>query len=261
MITQQETLLEMHNVKFRYADHVVMNGLNLSLKSQETLVVMGPSGGGKSTLLRLLLGILKVDHGSIRFKGKDITKLNRHELNEMRSSIGMVYQYSALMSSMNVHDNIALPLRELSKKTAKEIDKIVDAKLELVGLKDIKEQLPSELSGGMKKRVGLARAMALEPTLILFDEPSSGLDPINSVLIDDLIVALREEHKVASIVVTHTMPSAFRIATSMAMLHDGKIVEEGSPADFRQSKNRFVHEFLSAYLTHGHAKEPKHANS
>ena len=183
-------------------------------------------------------------------KEKEVTQLPRPELNRMRTAIGMVFQNSALLSSMSVGNNIALPLQELSKKTPKEIESIVDAKLELVGLKDIKEKLPSELSGGMKKRVGLARALVLDPELILFDEPSAGLDPINSKLINDLIVDLRQKHHVTSIVVTHEMESAFSVATRMAMLHEGKIVEEGSPENFRKSKNPVVNQFLDSYQNH-----------
>jgi phospholipid/cholesterol/gamma-HCH transport system ATP-binding protein len=253
--------MEMRNVKFRYPDRIVLHGLDLILDPQETLVIMGQSASGKSTILRLLLGILRAKSGSIRFKGEEINKLGRAELNQVRSGIGMVYQYSALLSSMNVRDNIALPLRELSTKTSAEIEKIVDAKLELVGLEDVKEKVPSELSGGMRKRVSLARALALEPSLILFDEPSAGLDPINSLLIDDLIIALREKYNVTSIVVTHAMESAFRVATRMAVLHDGKIIEEGPPEVFRHPKHQVVKEFLSAYTRHFHAKERGHADS
>ena len=255
MKATQETMVEMRGVKLQFADLVVLQGLDLSLKSQEVLVIMGQSGSGKSTLLRLLLGLLKADAGSIRFKEKEIIGLSRQELNRLRTGIGMVYQDSALISSMNVGKNIALPLEELSDKKAKEIDSIVDQKLELVGLKDVKEKLPSELSGGMKKRVGLARALALEPELILFDEPSAGLDPINSALINELIVDLREKHKVTSIVVTHEMDSAFAVGTRMAMLHEGKIIEEGSPDEFRHSKNPIVSKFLSAYLGHANPKK------
>ena len=259
MTTPPETLVEMRGVKFQFAGHGVLQGVNLSVTPQETLVIMGQSGSGKSTLLRLLLGVLKAEAGSIRFKDKEITQLSRPELNRIRARIGMVYQDAALLSSMSVSKNIALPLEEISDKKPKEIDSIVDQKLELVGLKDVKEKLPAELSGGMKKRVGLARALALEPELILFDEPSAGLDPINAMLINDLIVDLREKHKVTSIVVTHEMQSAFAVATRMAMLHEGTIIEEGSPDEFRQSTNPVVSKFLSAYT--GHPKESPHANS
>jgi phospholipid/cholesterol/gamma-HCH transport system ATP-binding protein len=237
----------MHGVKLRFGEKTVLDGVELSIKRSEILVIMGLSGCGKSTLLNLILGLLKPESGSILFQGGDITRVPRAELNRMRTRIGMVYQNAALISSLNVHDNIALPLQELSDKKPNEIDAIVDQKLELVGLKDAREKLPSELSGGMQKRVGLARALALEPELVLFDEPSAGLDPVNSRLIDDLILRLGEKEKVTSIVVTHQMNSAFAVATRMAFLDTGKIILDGPPDTFRQSDNPAVHQFLSSY--------------
>lgn len=260
MKKNDNNLLEMKGVELRFDDRIILDQLNLCVKAQDTLVVMGLSGGGKSTLLRLILGLLKVNAGSIIFKEKEITTLKDSELNKVRPHIGMVYQNAALISSMTVGENIALPMRELTHKSDKEIDETVEQKLELVGLKDIKEKLPSELSGGMAKRVGLARALALDPELILFDEPSAGLDPINSTLIDELIVGLREEHKVTSIVVTHELPSAFAIATQMAMLNEGKIILEGNPEIFRNSEIPLVSEFLGSYSIHNKTKETNHAN-
>ena len=196
-------LVEMRGVKFQFANKVILDGIDFSVRPQEVLVIMGLSGGGKSTLLSILMGLLKPSGGSVCFKGEDLTKLSRPKLNEVRTHIGMVYQNAALISSMTVRDNVGLPLKELSDKKAKEIDRIVDQKLELVELTEAKDKLPSELSGGMQKRVGLARALALEPELVLFDEPSAGLDPITGKHIDDLIVQLRDKQEVTSIVVTH----------------------------------------------------------
>jgi phospholipid/cholesterol/gamma-HCH transport system ATP-binding protein len=206
---------------------------------------MGQSGSGKSTLLRLILGLLRPNSGSVFFKRFEITGLSRRKLQRVRQHIGMVYQYSALLSSRTVRDNVALPLEELTDKSRAEIDKIVDEKLDLVGMKDSKDLLPDELSGGMRKRVALSRALVLEPELLLLDEPSAGLDPVIASVIDELIISLSEKSKVTSITVTHEMESAFRIATRMAMLYQGKIIEEGEPEQFKQSKDPVVAQFIS----------------
>jgi phospholipid/cholesterol/gamma-HCH transport system ATP-binding protein len=249
----------MQGVKLSFDDKTVLKGVDLSLEHKETLVVMGKSGGGKSTLLRLIMGLLMADEGSIRFKDREITRLPRPEMNRLRATFGMVFQNAALIGSITVARNLAFPLEELSDKTREEIAAIVAAKLELVGLKDAGEKLPSELSGGMRKRVGLARALVLDPELVLFDEPSAGLDPINAEIINDLIIDLRETHHVTSIVVTHEMDSAFRVASRMVLLEDGKITEEGSPEAFRKSENPAVREFLGRHSNH--ASEAKNANS
>jgi phospholipid/cholesterol/gamma-HCH transport system ATP-binding protein len=255
MNTASKKLVEMRGVKLQFADKVILNGVDFSVQTQEVLVIMGLSGGGKSTLLSILMGLLKPNAGSVLFKEEDLIKLSRSKLNEVRTHIGMVYQNAALISSINVRENVSLPLKELSDKNDGEIDSIVDEKLELVGLKDARDKLPSELSGGMQKRVGLARALATEPELLLFDEPTAGLDPINSKHIDDLIIQLRDKQKVTAIVVTHEMESAFAVATRMAFLQEGKIILEGTPGEFRHSDNPIVSEFLSSYSNHEHSKE------
>ena len=255
MSTTPQKLVEMRGVKLQFADKVILDGVDFSIQQQEVLVIMGLSGGGKSTLLSILMGLLKPNAGSVLFKEENLTKLSRPKLNEARTHIGIVYQNAALISSMSVRENIGLPLKELSDKDDKEIGSIVDQKLELVELKDAKDKLPSELSGGMQKRVGLARALAMEPELILFDEPTAGLDPINSKHIDDLIIQLRDKQKVTAIVVTHEMDSAFAVATRMAFLHEGKIILEGTPDEFRHSDNPIVSEFLLSYSDEKHDKE------
>ena len=244
-MTTPTHMVELRDVCMQFEEKKVLDGCLLQVDPEERLVVMGQSGSGKSTLLRLILGILRPNSGSIFFKQFKITKLSRRKLQRIRQHIGMVYQYSALLSSRTVRDNVALPLEEITDKSRAEIDKTVDEKLDLVGMKDSKNLLPDELSGGMRKRVALARALVLEPELLLLDEPSAGLDPVIASVIDELIISLSEKSKVTSITVTHEMESAFRIATRMAMLYQGKIIEEAEPETFRQSKNPVVAQFLS----------------
>ena len=238
-------MVELRDVRMQFEDKEVLDGFSLKVEPQERLVIMGQSGSGKSTILRLILGTLRPRSGSIFFKRFEITRLRRRKLQQVRRHMGMVYQYSALLSSRNVRDNVALPLEELTDKSRSEIDKIVDEKLDLVGMKDTKDLLPEELSGGMKKRIAVARALVLEPELILLDEPSAGLDPVIASVIDELIISLTEKSKVTSITVTHEMDSAFRIATRMAMLYRGKVIEEDEPQKFKRSKDPVVAQFLS----------------
>ena len=238
-------VVELRDIEIQFDEKKVLEGMSLQVDPCDRLVVMGQSGSGKSTILRLILGILQPDAGSVFFKQFEITRLRRRKLQQVRRQIGMVYQYSALLSSRNVRDNVALPLEELTDKSRQQIDEIVDEKLHLVGMAEAKERLPSELSGGMRKRVSLARALVLEPELILFDEPSAGLDPVISSVIDELIINLTEKSKVTSVIVTHDMGSAFRIGTRMAMLYQGKIIEDAEPEKFKQSQNPVVAQFLS----------------
>src|SRR5438876_6620237 len=245
MSTANSYIAELREVTMQFEDKTVLDDLSLKVRPQDRLVILGQSGSGKSTILRLILGILQPHEGSVFFKQFEITRLPRRKLQRVRRHIGMVYQYSALLSSRTVRDNVALPLEELTDKSREEIDKIVDEKLELVGMKDSKHLMPSELSGGMRKRVSLARALILDPELVLFDEPVAGLDPVMASVIDELIISLSEKSKVTSITVTHEMGSAFRIGTRMAMLYQGKIIEDAEPEQFKQSKNPVVAQFLS----------------
>ena len=244
MSANDSHMVELREVEKQFEDKKVLDGVSLVVQPQERLVVMGQSGSGKSTILRLILGILRPDAGSVFFKQFDITRLRRRKLQHVRHGIGMVYQYSALMSSRDVRDNVALPLEELTDKSREEIDEIVDAKLDLVGMKEEKNLMPSELSGGMKKRVGLARAIIRRPSCVLYDEPTSGLDPVVSDSINRLIRRLQERLGITSIVVTHDMKSAFDVANRIAYLHEGRIYFNGTPEELRQTNDQVLQDFL-----------------
>jgi phospholipid/cholesterol/gamma-HCH transport system ATP-binding protein len=237
-------VVELRNVVMRFGDKQVLDDVSLVVGPQERLVIIGQSGAGKTTILRLILGILKPDGGSVFFKQYEVSRMNDYQLEQIRMRMGMVYQDSALLSSLTVRENLALPLQELTTKTPAEIDKIVDEKLDMVEMTGEDKLLPFELSGGMRKRVGLARALVMQPELILFDEPTQGLDPVIGALIDELIINLTERTKTTSIIVTHLMDSAFHVATRMAMLYRGRIIEQGTPLQMRESKNPVVVQFL-----------------
>ena len=218
---------------------------NIEVNKGETLVIIGGSGSGKSTLLKLLIGLLRPEQGQIFIDGKEISKLKEEELDKVRLNMGMVFQYSALFDSMSVGDNVGFGLQEHSKLSAKEIKEIVEEKLNLVGLSGFANYMPNELSGGMKKRVSLARAIAFEPKILLYDEPSSGLDPVTSAKIDELIVQMQKLLGVTSIVVTHDMKSAFYIADRIAMLYQGEMIAIGTPDEIRNSTDSRVLEFIN----------------
>ena len=238
-------MVELRNVFLDFGEKQVLRDVSLAVHRQERLVIIGQSGAGKTTILRLILGILSPTAGSIFFEQLDVSHLGRRALQQARMRMGMVYQDSALLSSKSVRENLALPLRELTDKTEAEMERIITEKLDMVEMSGSGSLLPHELSGGMRKRVGIARALVMEPELILFDEPTAGLDPVVSAVIDQLIVQLSEKSKVTSVIVTHLMDSAFRVATRMAMLHRGKIIEDGTPEYLKRSANPILVQFLS----------------
>ena len=213
----------------------VLDGVSLEVKTGETMVIMGTSGCGKSTLLRHMIGALIPDTGKVHLCGREITNLKEAEMNEIRKRFGMLYQSGALFNSMNVGENVAFPLRQHTDLDEEIIRIIIKIKLELVGLTGFEKLMPSQISGGMKKRVGLARAIAMDPEIVFYDEPGAGLDPITAAVIDLLIMDLTKKLGITSIVVTHEMTSIFRIADRIAMLHEGKVVEVGTP-DSHQEK-------------------------
>ena len=238
-------VIELRDVHLAFGEKEVLSGVDLRFAPKERLVVLGQSGCGKSTLLRLILGILRPTGGSVQFQGREISQMRRRQLNAMRQKIGMVYQYSALISSLTVRDNLALPLEELTDKSRADIDALVDEKLKLVGMADARDKMPAELSGGMRKRIGLARGIIMDPELILYDEPTAGLDPVIRSVIDELIIELSEKIGATSVIVTHEMESAFKIATRLAMLFKGRIIAEGTPEEFKNSADPVVKQFIS----------------
>lgn len=226
----------------------VLYSLNLSIERGETMVIMGGSGCGKSVLLKIIIGLIKPDEGLVWIDNIDITKLRAKKLNEIRKRIGFLFQGSALFDSLKVRENVGFMLFQHTQKSRNQIDKIVNEKLRLVGLEGIEELKPADLSGGMKKRVGLARAIVMQPQIILYDEPTSGLDPINSESISALIKDLNHKLGVTSIVVTHDMDCAFSIADRMAMIYHGEIIEVGSPGRFQASSNPIVQRFIAGAM-------------
>ncbi|HSZ27764.1 MAG TPA: ATP-binding cassette domain-containing protein [Chthoniobacterales bacterium] len=254
-------LVHLENIVLRFGEKTVLDGIDLKVYSGDRLVILGQSGGGKSTMLRLILGILRPTTGVVRYRHLQVQKLSRSKLNLLRSRVGMVYQYSALISSMSVGENLALPVEELRRKPRKEIEELIKENLEIVGMSGTGEKLPSELSGGMRKRVSLARALMMQPELILFDEPTAGLDPVISSVIDELIIRLTEKTNTTSVIVTHEMESAFKVATRMAMLYQGKIIEDAAPDRFRVSANPVVHQFVTGTTEGPITETPPNADS
>ncbi|MDP7008667.1 MAG: ABC transporter ATP-binding protein [Phycisphaerales bacterium] len=219
-----EPVIEVRDLVCQFGDQLVLDGVSLDVQEGEVLVIMGGSGSGKSTILRHLIGTYIPDGGTVKIFGEDLATLNDHGMNKIRRQFGILFQSGALFNSMSVADNVALSLREHTDLDRDIISFIVKIKLEQVGLREAAEKFPSEISGGMKKRAGLARALALDPKLLFYDEPSAGLDPVTSATIDQLILDLAKKAGVTSVVVTHEMDSAFVIADRMAMLDKGKMI-------------------------------------
>jgi len=242
----EDKAIRIINLHKSFGMQKVLDGVDLEVEKGKITVIIGKSGGGKSVLLKHLIGLIKPDKGSIWINGIEITKLKEKELNEIRIKFGMLFQEAALFDSMDVFDNIAFPLREHTKKAEKEIEKIVENKLKQVGLLRFGDKMPAELSGGMRKRVGLARALALDPETILFDEPTSALDPIISLTILELIKETQTYLNKTYVVISHDLMGMFRIADKVAFLSEGKIIEYGTPNEIRKSKNEVTMEFLNA---------------
>ncbi len=238
------SLIDLRHVSKRFGRLVVLNDVSLSIARGQSLVVIGASGTGKSVLLKHIVGLLRPDNGEVWFDGQRIDNLPERKLSVVRQRFGFLFQMGALFDSLTVADNVAFPLVEHTKKPAEEIRQIVQHKLSMVGLPDVGKKMPAELSGGQKKRVALARAIALNPDVILYDEPTTGLDPIRSDVINALIVKLQREMDVTSITVTHDMNSAFRIANRIVMLHEGHIVFDGTPQEIQSTEIDAVKRFV-----------------
>lgn len=242
------SLIEFKNVSKSFGEKEILNDMNLSVEAGETITIIGGSGTGKSVTLRLLLGLLMPTSGQVFFKGMNVSEMSEEELISMRSKIGMLFQGAALFDSLTVFENVAYPIREHFKYSEEEIEKRVLEKLNLVGLENVEEMYPSDLSGGMKKRVGLARAIATNPEVILYDEPTTGLDPTNIRRIDHLILELQKVLNVTSIVVTHDMASAFTVSNRIALLYNKKIEFVGKTEEVKQSKNELVKNFIEGKI-------------
>jgi phospholipid/cholesterol/gamma-HCH transport system ATP-binding protein len=244
-------MIDILNLHKAFGDNHVLRGVNLTVEKGETMVVIGQSGSGKSVLIKHIIGLLKPDLGEIRVDGVDMTKLDEDELQGYTKRFGFLFQGAALFDSMTVSENVAFGLERYTDYPSEEIEGIVRESLARVGLHDVEDMMPYELSGGMKKRVGLARAIAYQPEIMLYDEPSTGLDPIRADSINDLINMLKKEMGVTSVVITHDMTSSFKIADRIAMLYEGVIIEVGTPDEIRNSRNPIVQQFI-----HGESHGP-----
>ncbi|MDD5712995.1 MAG: ABC transporter ATP-binding protein [Smithellaceae bacterium] len=238
-------LIEVHK---SFGPQKVLDGLNLEIERGKTTVIIGRSGGGKSVLLKHVIGLLKPDSGQVLIDGVDITKLNDRELNEIRKKFGMLFQEAALFDSMTVGENVAFPLREHTKMKEDEIRDTVAERLRVVGLKGVETKMPSELSGGMRKRVGLARAIALRPQIVLFDEPTTGLDPVMTEAVNQLIMDTQRSFDLTCVVISHDVQSIFRIGQKIAMLHEGRIIACGTPDVIETSDNPVIRQFLAGSI-------------
>lgn len=238
-------MIEVIDLHKSFGKNHVLRGVNLRIEKGESVVIIGGSGSGKSVLIKNIIGLLRPDSGKVIIDGIDITVLKEKELYEVRKKFGMLFQYAALFDSLRVWENVAFALIRQKGLKEEEARKIAVEKLRMVGLVGVEDLMPSELSGGMKKRVGLARAIAHEPEILLYDEPTTGLDPIMADAINDLIIEMRNKLNVTSVAITHDMNSAYKIADRIAMLYNGVIIETGTPEKIKNTKNPIVRQFIT----------------
>lgn len=244
-LRSQGPVIKVENLSKAYGDKIVLDNISFELARGRVYVIMGPSGCGKSTLLRMMIGAEAADAGRVLLDGVDITAADKAARKEARRKFGVLFQSSALLNGLTVAENVALPIRQHTDLLPSTIDLMVRLKLELVGMSDAADQFPYEISGGMKKRAGLARAIALDPAIVFYDEPSAGLDPVMVGVIDKLIKDLTNKLGITSVVITHEMPSIFRIADEAVMLYGGKLVFRGTPQDLRESTSPLVRQFIN----------------
>jgi phospholipid/cholesterol/gamma-HCH transport system ATP-binding protein len=249
MKTNGRPMIEIIDLFKSFGTHQVLSGITLTVPAGSTLVILGGSGSGKTVLMKHMIGLLKPDQGRVVVDGEDIVPLGPEGLERVRRKFGMVFQAAALFDSMTVYENVSFPLREHRKDLGEEqIRALVKEKLGIVGLKNVEEKFPADLSGGMRKRVGLARAIVLDPKIVLYDEPTTGLDPITTDYVDEMILDAKKELGVTSVVISHDIASAFKVADNIAFLYQGHIVDQGHPSQLRHSENPAVKLFLSTWF-------------
>ncbi|HPC11542.1 MAG TPA: ABC transporter ATP-binding protein [candidate division Zixibacteria bacterium] len=241
----ESVCFEVEDLHKAFGAQRVLDGVSLKVQTGESVAIIGQSGSGKSVLLKHLIRLLVPDRGRVLYRGRDLADMSSGELVEVRRKIGMLFQSAALFDSMTVAENVGLELREARRHEQREIDRIVAEKLEMVGLAEAGDKYPAELSGGMRKRVGLARAIANDPDVLLYDEPTTGLDPVTADVINDLIVNLNRQLRVTSVVVTHDMKSAFRIAGRVVMLYDARVRFDGSPQELQRAGDPVLRQFIA----------------
>jgi phospholipid/cholesterol/gamma-HCH transport system ATP-binding protein len=242
-------MIEIQGLEKSFGESRVLDGINLSVPAGSTLVILGGSGSGKTVLMKHMIGLLKPDAGHVIVDGEDIVSFGPQELERVRRKFGMVFQAAALFDSMNVLENVAFPLREHRKELSEtQVRTLVAEKLAIVGLKDVEQKFPADLSGGMRKRVGLARAIVLDPKVVLYDEPTTGLDPITTDYVDEMILDAKKHLGVTSVVISHDVASAFKVADNIAFLYQGLIVDQGHPSALRQSQHPAVKLFLQTWF-------------
>ncbi len=249
-VSKDDGLIVLRNVTRRFGLNLVLDRINLAIEKGKTTVVIGPSGCGKTVLLKHIIGLLRPTSGQVFFKGERIDNLSESKLNKIRVHFGYLFQSGALFDSLSVADNIVFPVKQFFKiKSSQEIEELVKLKLKMVGLEGFENYMPSELSGGQRKRVALARAISLNPEVILYDEPTTGLDPIRADIINELILKLENELQITSVAVTHDMTSAYKIADRIIMLHQGRIIADGDPDYIRKHSDPIVQNFINGQVS------------